>query len=204
MIHRLASVGSVVVFLVACSGSSGTPESGGSSSGGSGTGSSGGSSGGHDDAGGGSSSGGSSTSSGSTSGGGSSGGGTSSSGSASSSSSGSSGGGDDAGSYVCSSPSDCTTAGSGDVCCAHIPVTGGTVPNCTTGALTVACSAAAQCPTQLGQITCSGTEVVRLCSQAADCTETGAPKCCTFTQGTGSISFCANAIVAAVAKATCM
>jgi hypothetical protein len=103
---------------------------------------------------------------------------------------------------VCSGPKECST--SADVCCGTIPVTGGKVPNCTTGTVTVVCKAAAQCPTQLGGATCSGTQIVRLCEKPADCTETGAPKCCTFSEGSGSLSFCANGIVAAIGGGVCM
>ena len=68
----------------------------------------------------------------------------------------------------------------------------------------MACATSASCATQFVATTCTGTEVVRLCAQPADCTETGDPKCCTFSENGGMLSFCANSIVAASAGATCM
>jgi hypothetical protein len=45
---------------------------------------------------------------------------------------------------------------------------------------------------------------VRLCAKPADCTETGAPKCCTFTQDGGSLSFCSLQFEATLGGGTCM
>jgi hypothetical protein len=53
-------------------------------------------------------------------------------------------------------------------------------------------------------LTCSGTEVVRLCAKPADCTEANYNKCCDFSQGTGTLDFCASTLVANIAGATCM
>jgi len=101
----------------------------------------------------------------------------------------------------CNLPSDCPT---NDVCCGTIPITGGTVPNCTTGNISTACSARSACKTSLGT-TCSGTQTVRLCSTNTDCTESGDMQCCTFggTDG-GGLSFCANAFIAAFGGGVCM
>jgi hypothetical protein len=45
---------------------------------------------------------------------------------------------------------------------------------------------------------------VRLCSVPGDCTESGANLCCKFSQGTGTLDFCANGIIAGIAGAQCM
>jgi hypothetical protein len=68
----------------------------------------------------------------------------------------------------------------------------------------VDCESSTACPTDLGTASCSGTEVVRLCAKPADCTEANYAKCCTFSQGTGTLDFCANALVAGIAGAKCM
>ena len=107
----------------------------------------------------------------------------------------------DTGGFACMSPAGCTS--STPVCCAHITVTGGSVPNCTTDPPVVACSSSASCPTTTGT-TCSGSEIFRLCASNADCTESGNNECCTFSESGSSINFCSNAIVAAFAGATCM
>jgi len=98
-------------------------------------------------------------------------------------------------------PSDCP----GQVCCATIPITGGQVPNCTTGTLTASCKAASACPTNLGGLSCSGTEQVQLCNAASDCTNAGAGNnlCCTFTNDAGSLSFCASSLVGNLGGGTC-
>jgi hypothetical protein len=49
-----------------------------------------------------------------------------------------------------------------------------------------------------------GTKTVRLCKSNADCTEAGANQCCTFPGDGGSLTFCANLIVAGVGGGTCM
>ena len=195
---RTASILSAILLIAACSGSTG-----------------GGTGGSNEDAGGGSSSGGGSGSgSGS---GGSSGGGSSSSGGKASSSSGSSSGGKSGsssgsksgsssgsgadGGFVCESPADCPQ--STPVCCANIPITGGTIPNCTNGTPSVACSTNAACPINLGT-TCSGTETLQLCAKTADCANAGANnECCTFGNGNGALTFCASALVAGLGGGTC-
>jgi hypothetical protein len=48
-----------------------------------------------------------------------------------------------------------------------------------------------------------GTKTVRICQTNADCTETGAPKCCTFGGDAGGLTFCANDIVAGAGGGTC-
>ncbi len=103
---------------------------------------------------------------------------------------------------ACQEPTNCTA---GDVCCGTIPITGGTVPNCTTSPIELACAAPGNCKTNLSGFTCMGTKTVRICQTNADCTETGAPKCCTFGGGDagGSLTFCANDIVAGAGGGTC-
>ena len=98
-------------------------------------------------------------------------------------------------------PGDCP----GQVCCAEIPITGGTVPNCTTGGLTASCKAATACPTMLGGFPCMGNEQVQLCAAAADCAGAGLGNnlCCTFTQDGGSLSFCASQLIGNLGGGTC-
>ena len=91
------------------------------------------------------------------------------------------------------------------ICCQTIPLTGGSVPNCTNGPLTVACETSAACPTTLG-LSCSGNQVVRLCSSNSDCTESNYNLCCNFPGGDAgaSLSFCANQLDALGGGGTCM
>ncbi len=209
MIPRLAWVFASSLILVACSSDTSTGGGGGGSSGG-GSGSSSSSGGASSGSGGGSGStsssgggsGGSTSSSGGGSGsgsGGSSGGSGSGSGSSSGGGSGSGSGGSSSG---CMTPSDCP----GEACCATIPITGGSVPNCTTGTLTAVCKAKSACPTQLAGFSCSGTEQVQICSAPSDCTNAGSGNtlCCTFTNDAGSLSFCANGIIGGVGGGKCM
>jgi hypothetical protein len=115
------------------------------------------------------------------------------------------GGGDDSGggtTPTCDKPSDCS--GSGDVCCGTIPITGGSVPNCTTDPIMIACTPGSMCKTSLG-MSCSGTQIVRLCTANSDCTESGANQCCTFSGGDGgSLSFCTNGLISAFGGGKCM
>jgi len=93
----------------------------------------------------------------------------------------------------------------GQSCCATIPITGGTVPNCTSGTLTAVCKPAASCPTHLGSLSCSGSEQVQLCISASDCTNAGAGNtlCCTFTNDAGALSFCASQLIGNLGGGTC-
>lgn len=110
------------------------------------------------------------------------------------------GGGDPGvGGGVCKSPSDCT---SGQVCCARITLTGGNIPNCTSGAVQVACEAAAGCATAL-PASCTSTDVVRYCKANADCTESAHDQCCSFTQNGSTVHFCVSALEASLGGGTC-
>jgi hypothetical protein len=100
---------------------------------------------------------------------------------------------------ACKSPSDCT---SGQVCCARITLTGGTVPNCTAGDVHVACEAAAGCATSL-PASCMSTDVVRYCKANADCTEPAHNQCCAFTQNGSTVHFCVSAVEATFGGGTC-
>ena len=51
---------------------------------------------------------------------------------------------------------------------------------------------------------CNGTDTVRFCNQASDCTENNYDKCCTFQTGNQSTTFCANAGIAATVDASCL
>jgi hypothetical protein len=102
---------------------------------------------------------------------------------------------------TCMSPAGCTGT---DVCCGTIPITGGSVPNCTTGPISTVCAAASGCATKLGA-SCSGTQTVRLCTKNADCTESGDTSCCSFGDADGgALSFCANGLIGALGGGTCM
>jgi hypothetical protein len=101
----------------------------------------------------------------------------------------------------CEKPTDCT---GGDVCCGTIPITGGTAPNCTSGMITSVCQPPSHCITQLGS-TCMGTQTVRICTTNADCLEKGANLCCTFSgDDGGSLTFCANGLIAGFGGGKCM
>jgi hypothetical protein len=101
----------------------------------------------------------------------------------------------------CTLPVDCSGT---DVCCGTIPITGGTIPNCTTGAVSTVCTAPGSCKTNLGS-TCSGTQTVRICTKPADCKESGANQCCKFSDSDGgSLTFCANGLVSALGGGKCM
>lgn len=84
-------------------------------------------------------------------------------------------------------------------------LTGGSVPNCTTGGITSVCKAASACPTQVG-FSCMGSEQLQLCNGAGQCNNAGAgnTKCCTFTNDGGSLSFCTSALAGSVGGGTCM
>jgi hypothetical protein len=102
---------------------------------------------------------------------------------------------------TCQEPTDCT---GGDVCCGTIPITGGTAPNCTSGMITSVCQPPSHCITQLGS-TCMGTQTVRICTSNADCAEKGANLCCTFGgDDGGSLTFCANGLIAGFGGGKCM
>lgn len=102
----------------------------------------------------------------------------------------------------CMSPADCS--GGTGVCCGTIPITGGTVPNCTTGGVMTKCTAESACATTLGT-SCSGTQTVRLCASNSDCMgESNYNQCCTFSGGDGgSLSFCANSLIATFGGGSC-
>ena len=51
---------------------------------------------------------------------------------------------------------------------------------------------------------CTGTNQVRLCSKPGDCTETNFTGCCTFTEGSLTLSFCFDPDVAPEINGTCM
>jgi hypothetical protein len=105
----------------------------------------------------------------------------------------------DAGGLACTSPAACGTGS--PVCCGTVVLSGGTPPNCTATSITSAC--AAQCTTAFVS-NCNGTETVRLCEQAADCSSDPTnDKCCTFTSNNQSLTFCASQAIANGAGATC-
>jgi hypothetical protein len=107
--------------------------------------------------------------------------------------------GGDASSLACTSPSTC---GSGTpICCASVVLNGGTPPNCT--ATSIASSCKGVCTTTFVS-SCSGTETVQLCAKANDCTDPTYDKCCTFTSGNQSLTFCASQTIANSAGATCL
>jgi hypothetical protein len=110
--------------------------------------------------------------------------------------------GSSADSGPCSSPAGCPAS---NVCCGTIPITGGTPPACTTGTISIVCAPASSCATSLGS-TCTGTQKVRLCTKNADCTESTDNLCCTFGGGSagGTLSFCANTLIAVFGSGKCM
>ncbi len=101
----------------------------------------------------------------------------------------------------CLAPSDCDA---GDVCCGDLTLTG-TQQNCKISSATTSCKTSQACPTNVtGQVTCTGTDQVRLCTQNTDCTEVNNNKCCTFKQGDAGVSFCLNQQEANLGGGTCL
>ncbi len=96
------------------------------------------------------------------------------------------------------------------MCCAQIPITGGSLPNCTNGTLTVSCLSQGACPSNV-QFACTAgsTEVVHLCQSASDCANEpdGYTQCCSFSGsgsgGSGALQFCATSVIA-LGASSCM
>jgi len=110
---------------------------------------------------------------------------------------------------TCQKPADCTGDAGANVCCADIPVNGGTPPACKIVGISTSCTTGAACPTNItAQSTCNGTDQVRACATNADCTEAQYNKCCTFklggdAGGDGGVSFCLNNQLAQLGGGTC-
>jgi hypothetical protein len=105
----------------------------------------------------------------------------------------------DGGGLACTSPAGCE-AGT-PLCCGTVVLNGGTPPNCTASSVTSACTT--QCATAFVS-NCSGTETVRLCAQASDCSDPTYNKCCTFGSGNQSLTFCSSQAIATGAGASCL
>jgi hypothetical protein len=110
--------------------------------------------------------------------------------------SGSGTGGD--GGFPCDTPGQCT---GGNICCGRIPITGGSIPNCTQSGITVDCESQTACPSNVAfSCTAGSTEVVHLCQSAADCASepNGYTECCMFGEAgqAGTIQFCATSLIA--------
>jgi hypothetical protein len=118
--------------------------------------------------------------------------------------------------FACVAPASCTMAdqincdgpdecgGSTPVCCGVYAGNGtGSVPNCGIATLGTSCTSAAQCPTHL-ESNCSDTTKVHICHVTAECA--GDPtnnKCCTFTSGAASLSFCIDSFTASLGGGVC-
>ncbi len=100
---------------------------------------------------------------------------------------------------ACTSPAGCE-GGATPLCCGTVVLNGGSPPSCTTTSVTSAC--AAQCTTAFVS-NCNGTETVQLCAQGPDCNDPTYDKCCTFTSGNESLTFCTSQSIATGAGATC-
>ncbi len=108
-----------------------------------------------------------------------------------------SGSGGDAG-FPCDTPGQCT---GGNICCGRIPITGGSIPNCTQSGITVDCESQTACPSNVAfACTAGSTEVVHLCQSASDCANepNGYTECCMFGEAgqAGTIQFCATSLIA--------
>jgi hypothetical protein len=102
---------------------------------------------------------------------------------------------------ACDGPNGC--GGSTPVCCGvDVPGGAGTFPQCGISAIGTSCTSAAACPTHIGT-TCTDTTKVMLCHASADCTDGADNKCCTFTSGAASLTFCIDQQTAELAGATC-
>lgn len=105
----------------------------------------------------------------------------------------------DAISLTCQSPADCGDGGA-SICCGSLETGSGQPPNCPIKSLTSKC--ASSCTTSI-TLTCNSTSTVRACAKNADCTEPTYGKCCTFTDGNSSVTFCSSAGLALAAGAVC-
>ena len=111
---------------------------------------------------------------------------------------------------TCKHPVDCIDGGqadaayppdSGEVCCATVSLTG-TFPQCSVQSLTTACTAPGQCASNI-PFSC-GTDTVRGCSHAAECTEQGYPKCCVLNIGDAAVQACLSPAVIQGTGAKCL
>jgi hypothetical protein len=102
----------------------------------------------------------------------------------------------DAIALTCQSPADCADGGP-TICCGSLVAGAGNPPNCPINSLTSAC--AASCTTSI-KLTCNATSTVRACAQNADCTEASYGKCCTFSDGVNTATFCASVAYAQFAQ----
>lgn len=104
---------------------------------------------------------------------------------------------------TCDGPEDCS--GSTPVCCGVDVGNGqGTFPTCGATSIGATCSTANNCKTSIAQ-SCSATQKVQLCHHNSDCTnEASNNKCCTFSSGAASLTFCSNTTTANLGGGTCM
>ncbi|MFN7134482.1 MAG: hypothetical protein ACK4N5_20545, partial [Myxococcales bacterium] len=86
---------------------------------------------------------------------------------------------------ACDGPEDCS--GQTGICCGEVRSGAGTPPNCPIASAKSSCTGT--CNTSFSFF-CPGTNTVRLCHTTPDCTESSAPTCCTYRQGSDEISFC--------------
>ncbi|HUJ61927.1 MAG TPA: hypothetical protein VLX92_25655 [Kofleriaceae bacterium] len=102
---------------------------------------------------------------------------------------------------TCDGPSECS--GSTPVCCGvDVPDGTGTAPNCGLTSLGTSCSSAANCATHLSN-NCTDTTKVQLCHTSTDCTDSTDNKCCTFTSGAASLTFCIDSLTAQLGHGVC-
>ena len=83
---------------------------------------------------------------------------------------------------------------SGEVCCGTLVLTGTMIQNCSLASLTTQCSAPGSCASNVA-LSC-GTDTIRGCEHAAECTETNYPNCCLFDYGDGGAQFCVSDLFA--------
>jgi hypothetical protein len=102
----------------------------------------------------------------------------------------------------CDGPDECVGTAT-PICCGVQTTNGmGNYPQCNPAALGTSCTTSDNCPTHLGQ-NCTDTTTVVLCHVKADCTDSTNNKCCTFTSGGASLTFCIDGVTAGLAGAKC-
>lgn len=102
---------------------------------------------------------------------------------------------------VCDGPDEC--GGATPVCCGVYAGNGmGNYPQCGIATLGTSCTSAAACPTHL-ESTCSDTTKVQICHVTAECTDATNNKCCTFTSGSSTLSFCIDSLTASLGGGVC-
>ena len=102
---------------------------------------------------------------------------------------------------ACDGPEDCTN-GAAKYCCGTLQTSAGTPPSCPILGVSTECRAT--CTTNIA-LQCPGTTTLRQCHKTADCADDPQnDKCCTFTSGGQSSTFCTSALAASTGGGQCL